>query len=205
MIEQVFTITVTILFILVFFGIASVFIPFYGFIRKRWKGLAIGCLIQPIICVLICVLAILFITIYHKLTIHRHKEAAMVTVKKTDANGFSHHWYVKSNEECFYEYSDDEDKKGKREKEEKKRDNDNDEEEEDATMEEITLLFDVIPIDSFGVCVDDKVVIRFDLKEHKVTATEYDEPIEVVNIDWGKVSDYFETKHLKGICQPRSK
>ena len=197
MIEQVFTISVTILFILVFFLFASVFIPYYGFIWKRWKGLAIGCLVQPIICVLISVMAIFCIAIHHRLTIHRHKEAAMVTVKKTDANGFSHHWYVKSNEECFYEYSNDnEEKHGRRAKKEKEGENDSDD--DNVSREEITLFYDVIPIDSFSVCIDDKVVIKFDLKEHKVAATEYDEPIEVVNVNWEKVSDYFENQAPQG-------
>lgn len=193
MIEQVFTNIATIIFIMALLWVASIFIPFYGFIKKRWKGLAIGCLIQPIIVVLVCVLSFLCIGFYYDLIISRHREAAMVTVKKTDADGFSHHWYVKPNEECFYEYNNDDndnDKKGKKQKE--RNDEDDEENKYEDPKKEIFLLYDVIPQDSFSVCIDDKIVIRFDLKEHKVTATEYDEPIEVVNVDWEKVSDYFE-------------
>ena len=61
MIEQVFTNIATIIFIMALLWVASIFIPFYGFIKKRWKGLAIGCLIQPIIVVLVCVLSFLCI------------------------------------------------------------------------------------------------------------------------------------------------
>ena len=32
---------------------ASILIPIYGYMRKRWKGLALGCLIQPIACAVI--------------------------------------------------------------------------------------------------------------------------------------------------------
>ena len=53
-------------------------------------------------------------------------------------------------------------------------------------------LYDVVPLDSFSVCVDDRIVVRFDLKNRMATATNYGEPIEVVRIDWDKVNAYFE-------------
>ena len=49
-----------------------------------------------------------------------------------------------------------------------------------------------MPLDSFSVCVDDRIVVRFDLKNRMATATNYGEPIEVVRIDWDKVNAYFE-------------
>ena len=172
MVEQGLGIYIIILLILVLFLVASIFIPFYGFILKRWKGLALGCLIQPFFTVLVCILAFYCIDVYSDHSLHKHKKAAMVTVRKAEADSIKHTWYVKPNEECFYECA-------------KPRHYNPEYVGNDMT------LFDVIPLDSFRVCVDDKIIIRFDLKEHKVSATEYDEPIEVVNVDWDKVTDYF--------------
>ena len=53
--------------------------------------------------------------------------------------------------------------------------------------------YDVIRLDSVaaGVSVDDRIVVRFDLKNQQVTATDYDQPIEVLRVDWEKVKAYF--------------
>ena len=204
MIDQGFGVYITIVFIMVVLLIASIFIPFYGFVRKRWKGLAIGCLLQPIFCALVALAFGFCISIYGNRLLNRHREAAMVTIGKTDADGFSHRWYVKANEECFYEYKnakEDEDEDEDEDENENKNENDiedtnnNIEKQDfDHNRSRTTKLFDVIPLDSFSVCVDDKIVITFDLGSHKVTATEYDEPLEVVNIDWDKVQGYFESR-----------
>ena len=52
-------------------------------------------------------------------------------------------------------------------------------------------LYDVVPLDSFRVCLDDHIVIRFDLTKRQVTAADYDTPMEVVNVDWDKVKAYY--------------
>ena len=85
---------------------------------------------------------------------------------------------MKADEECLYEFVE------------------KDEAEKDSKylMFNKFQLFDVVPMDSFRVCVDDKIVVRFDLQNRKATAVEYDEPIKVVNVDWEKVDDFFK-KH----------
>jgi hypothetical protein len=54
--------------------------------------------------------------------------------------------------------------------------------------EESIKLFDVVPLDSSSVSIDDRVVVRFDYKKRQITATDFGEPIEVVSIDWDKIS-----------------
>ena len=98
----------------------------------------------------------------------------MVTVSKTDSTGFVHFWYLKADEECFYEYKEKENLKN------------------EYTGFNRGRLYDVVPLDSCSVCVDDNVVVTFDLKGQKATASEYDEPIEVVKVDWDKVNEYFK-------------
>ena len=93
-------------------------------------------------------------------------KSAMVTVKSIEqgVNGTDTlTWYLKANEECLL---DSEKKSGR---------------------------FDVIRLDSLdtGVCVEDRIVVRFDIKNQKATATDYDLPAEVVDVDWDKVRDYF--------------
>ncbi len=173
MIEQGLLFYIIIFMIVAALVAASCFIPIYGFLRKRWKGLAIGCLLQPIICAVVCALIVLGVYFYQKREIRQYRENAMVTVRKYDGDDNALTWYLKADEECFFE--------------KKKKDG------------ELTLvadgnakLFDVIPLDSFGVCVDDVVTVRFDQGRHKVTATEYDQPLEVVSVDWDKVKEYFE-------------
>ncbi len=151
--------------------VASFFIPFYGFIQKRWKGLGLGCLAQFFFCILVMVALGVGRVFYVRSEMRSYRDNAMVTVRKD-----VHVWYLNPNEECFYECEDS--KSGAA---------------DSIDVEEKTQLFDVIPLDSTSVCVDDKVVVRFDLKKRMVSAAEYDEPIEVVNVDWDKVNDYFNS------------
>ena len=98
----------------------------------------------------------------------------MVTLRKTDADGKAHFWYLKANEECFYEqWLDDE--------------------EPEYDVNGNINLFDVVPLDSFKVCVDDVVFVKFDLEKREVTAKEYDEPLDIVNVDWNKVKAFFQS------------
>lgn len=150
---------------------ASFFIPFYGFIQKRWKGLGLGCLAQIFFCILVMVSLGVGRVFFVRSEMRSYRENAMVTVRKN-----VHVWYLNPNEECFYEC------------EGSKSDG-----ADSIDVEEKKQLFDVIPLDSTSVCVDDKVVVRFDLKKRMVSAAEYDEPIEVVNVDWDKVNDYFNS------------
>lgn len=151
--------------------VASFFIPFYGFIQKRWKGLGFGCLAQILFCILVMLILSFGKIYYTRSQMRSYRDNAMVTVRKD-----VHVWYLNPNEECFYECEDS--KSGAA---------------DSIDVEEKTQLFDVIPLDSTSVCVDDKVVVRFDLKKRMVSAAEYDEPIEVVNVDWDKVNDYFNS------------
>lgn len=155
--------------------VASFTIPFVGYIRKRWKGLAIGCVMQPLFCVIVSLLTVLGIVFYQKYNLRNQRKDAMVVVKKTDNNENSvHFWYLKTNDECYYEY-----------KEKENADN-------EYTGFDRGKRFDVVPLDSFRVEVDDKIVVKFDISNHKATATEHGEPIEIVSIDWDRVNDYFK-------------
>lgn len=179
MINQDISIILIIALVLLVLFVASMFIPFYGFIRKRWKGLAIGCLLQPIIFVACSVVIALGFALHEKRAQKKHHDAAMVTLKKIDKDGNAHYWYLKTNDECFYEYI----------KKDEKHDDEEDSQYRDPSL---TKFFDVLPQDSFSVCVDDVIVVKFDLKKQTVKATDYDEPMKVVKVDWEKVNEYFK-------------
>ena len=144
----------------------SIVIPMYGYYRRRWKGVAIGCLMQPVVCLVVFGVLAASIFIYKLISYKMEKRSAMVTIKsiEQDVNGTDTlTWYLKANEECLLDY----DKKSDR--------------------------FDVIRLDSLntGVSVEDRIVVRFDIKNQKVTATDYDQPAEVVDVNWDKVRAYF--------------
>ena len=144
----------------------STCIPMYGYCRRRWKGAAIGCLMQPVVCLVIIGVVTAGVYIYKQVSYKMEMKSAMVTVKSIEqgVNGTDTlTWYLKANEECLL---DSEKKSGR---------------------------FDVIRLDSLdtGVCVEDRIVVRFDIKNQKANATDYDLPAEVVDVDWDKVRDYF--------------
>ena len=153
------------------FMIITLSFPIIGFIRKRWKGLALGCLIQPVVCIAAIVVTALGIEAYEEHRIDEQKASAMLTLRKKEANGdVVHTWYLKDFEECLYDYEEGDTRTHREERGDGMR------------------LFDVVPLDSTSVSIDDRVVVRFDYKKRQITATDFDEPIEVVSIDWDKIS-----------------
>ena len=147
--------------------VISTVIPVLGFFRKRWKGLAIGLLLLPVVCAVIIGAVGLGVYYYHEYSVNMEKKSAMVTVRsieKSSNDTDTLTWYLKADEECIQLDSED--------------------------YEEY---FDVIRLDSLsaGVSVEDRIVVRFDLKNQKVSATDFDKPAEVVDVNWDKVKAYF--------------
>ena len=147
--------------------VISTVIPVLGFFRKRWKGLAIGLLLLPVVCAVVIGAVGLGVYYYHEYSINMEKKSAMVTVRsieKSSNDTDTLTWYLKADEECIQLDSED--------------------------YEEY---FDVIRLDSLsaGVSVEDRIVVRFDLKNQKVSATDFDKPAEVVDVNWDKVKAYF--------------
>ena len=159
----------TIAFLLIFsFAVvlASVAIPIKGYLRRRWKGVVIGCLMQPVVCLVLIGVVTACFFIYRQVSLKMQKNSAMVTVKSTEqgVNGTDTvTWYLKADEECLF------------------------------VSEDITDLSDVVRLDSLktGVSVEDRIVVRFDIENEKVSATDYDQPIEVLDVNWDKVKAYF--------------
>ena len=90
----------------------------------------------------------------------------MVTVRSIEKNTNDTDtltWYLKTDGECLLDCDDVDDR------------------------------FDVIRLDSLsaGVSVEDRIVVRFDIKNQKVSATDFDQPAEVLDVNWEKVKDYF--------------
>lgn len=147
--------------------VISTVIPVLGFFRKRWKGLAIGLLLLPVVCAVIIGAVGLGVYYYHEYSVNMEKKSAMVTVRSIEQEANDTDtltWYLKADEECIQLDSED--------------------------YEEY---FDVIRLDSLsaGVSVEDRIVVRFDLKNQKVSATDFDKPAEVVDVNWDKVKAYF--------------
>ena len=157
------------IFVIVFGALViaiSTVIPVYGYFRRRLKGLAIGCLVQPVVCAVLIGAAIAGGIFFHKQKIKREKNSAMVTVRSIEKNTNDTDtltWYLKTDGECLLDCDDADDR------------------------------FDVIRLDSLsaGVSVEDRIVVRFDIKNQKVSATDFDQPAEVLDVNWEKVKDYF--------------
>ena len=144
----------------------STVIPVYGYFRRRWKGLAIGCLVQPVACAALIGAAIACAIFFHKQKVKKEKNSAMVTVRSIEKNANDTDtltWYLKTDGECLLDSDEADDH------------------------------FDVIRLDSLsaGVSVEDRIVVRFDIKNQKASATDFDQPAEVLDVNWEKVKDYF--------------
>ena len=173
--------------ITLFILVASVAVPYYGYKKKRWKGLTIGCLLQPVVCFVVLIAIILGIYSYEYFRHKKQKEHAMVTVKTLEKKGDrvdTLYWYVKSDEECIME------------RKRQGHGDENDEDRDSTDTERDIEWFDVVPIDNFphGVNVEDRIMVRFDLKNQSVVATDYDARAEVTKVDWDQVRAYFNNK-----------
>ncbi|MBR0180037.1 MAG: hypothetical protein IJQ04_00015 [Prevotella sp.] len=185
MIEQGIGTFIVIVLVLIAIFVFSLFIPFYGFMRKRFKGLLLGCILQPVIFAIIAAITLLCAYFYYERNLVKHRENAMITLKqKSDdtPDPYISRWHIKPDGECFYEFGkEDKEKPGVL----------------DIYDNDDIALYDVVPMDSFRVCVDDVITVQFDLKNRKVKALNYDVPLEVENVDWEKVEAYFNDKPSK--------
>ncbi len=157
--------------------LASIIIPLYGFLSKRWKGLALGCLIQPFALIVIYLLLAGGVYLYDTYSKDKCRKDAMVTVHQTVVQAPDtvwHTWYLKPDEECFHEYRF------------TKTDDDG-----DSIVKLTTDYYDVVRLDSTSVGVEDRLVVRFDFKARTVTATDYNDSAEIVSVNWDKVKAYF--------------
>ena len=178
MIEQGNFFFVYVFMVLITLAVFSIIIPLGGFFLKKWRGLAMGCFIQPLFLVLFAVLIIFGATLCWKYDLTRHEKGAMVVLKKVfnedPENMEVNTWYRQDDGECFCDFG-----------------------EREMTGVEFVMygtmrFYDVVPMDSFRVCVDDKVIVKFDMEKRTATATEYEDTLEVVSVDWDKVNAYFQ-------------
>ena len=158
------------------------FIPYYGFLRKSWKGLGIGCLLQPVIAIAGIALVMLFAGLYSKHMDKKSQTDAMVTVLDAfilDSDSVRHTWYLKPDEECYHKHRfSDVDEDG------------------DTSVHTVSNYYDIVRIDSTTVGVEDRIVVHFDLKNHTAIATtvDVDDTLEIIQIDWPKVESYLQNK-----------
>ena len=144
----------------------SLVIPVYGYLRKRWKGVAIGFLMQLVVCAVTIGVVVAGSIAYVRVSFKMEEKSAMVTVRsieKVADDTDTLTWYLKADELCIV---DSEEKKD---------------------------YFDIIRLDSLktSVSVEDRIVVRFDIENEKVIATDYDQPAEVIDVNWDKVKAYF--------------
>lgn len=143
---------------------ASVIIPIRFYNWKRWKGLVLGLVLQPIVCAILIFCVFMGFVGYHESKTNRQRESAMVavcTLRTDSAKTDTLTWYIKADDECFRVN----DKKVK--------------------------AYDVIRLDQASVGVDDRIVVKFDVKKKQVVATDFGKPIKVEKVDWEQVKAYF--------------
>ena len=146
---------------------ASVIIPIRLFNWKRWKGLVLGIVLQPIICAILISLVFMGIIGYQEYIANRQREAAMVavcTVKADSTKTDTLTWYIKADDECFL-----------------------------VDNKEFKA-FDVIRLDHSSVGVEDRIVVKFNVKKKQAVATDFGKPIKVEKVDWEQVRDYLNKK-----------
>lgn len=165
-------------YIYIFLLIVALFLlsfiaPLYGFSYKGWRGLGLGCMVQPLFACLLCLAGGFVVYLHQEHALSRYHNAALVVVRTTSIekeDTLQHFWYLKPDEECLCESLPIDD---------------------DPDDADDYNLFDVIRLDSFSLCVEDRIVVRFHPDSRTVTATDLDEPIEIVRVDSAKVEEFF--------------
>ena len=67
---------------------ASVVIPIIGYYRERWKGVAIGCILQPVVCGLFSCILFGGVVIYKFSAERNQRQSMMVTVRTTEPGAY---------------------------------------------------------------------------------------------------------------------
>ena len=183
MIDKYVGFTITVIIIAIVLWVASLYLPFYGFMQKRFKGACLGCILQPFISAIILALSFVVIFTYMTSDMIKYRKNAMVMVKKApkDSTNVATHLYIGADDVCFLE-------SGNLEVTAYSLVFDNDRD---------IALYDVIYVDSSTISVDDKYLIKFDFKNRKAIATEYEDTIEVADVKWDKVDAYFKKNNSK--------
>lgn len=174
MLEQGLSFYIIIFLLCVLLLIASFAIPIWGYISKRRKGLALGCLVQPFASALLIAAIVVGCYFYQRREFKMLRKAAMVSVS-TIENEDTLIWHLKPDEECFFERHE----KGS---------------DVEALLFDNVNFFDVVALDSTAVEVDDVIKVSFDIAGRKVKATRYDQPMAVVGTDWEKVESFFQER-----------
>ena len=160
--SDLFMVTAIVIVFLVSFAI-----PSYGYRRKRWKGFFIGILVQIAVFILVGVVIGFGSMQYVHYTVKKELDGAMVTVRGTDVARHRNDtlvWSLTPDEVCLV---------GNNNVNVRKR-----------------IYYDFIRLSPVSVGVEDRIVVKFDVKRKKVTATDMDKPMEVVQVDWEKVNHY---------------
>ena len=129
---------------------ASIIIPIRLFNWKRWKGLILGLVLQPIVCAILIFCVFMGFVGYHESKTNRQRESAMVAVCTLRADS--------------------------------------------AKTDTLIKAFDVIRLDQASVGVEDRIVVKFNVKKKQVVATDFGKPIKVEKVDWEQVRDYLNKK-----------
>jgi len=176
MLSQGFEGYVYLVLLMITIVVATIVIPCYGYARKGLNGLGLGCALQPFVALLLCLLLVMGAYLRWERIIGRNRNATMVAVRTTTVekgDTLVRTWRLKPDEECMCEMRS---------------------LETDSTDYDDVEFFDAVPTDSFTLSVDDHIVVRFDLDPRRATATDCDQPIDVVSVDWEKVEAYFNEK-----------
>lgn len=157
--------------------IISFFVPFYGYKKKRKKGLALGCLMQPVVFFLLGLFLTFFVVKYEDHHFSLEEDASMAIVRYTE-NGdcvVSQTWILNPNGKCTMVFDQSPAANA----------------EYPCNIDHFVEEYTIIALDSFACEVDKRVEVRFDLQRKKVIAADRSDTLEVVSVNWEKVRDFF--------------
>jgi hypothetical protein len=156
--------------------LVSFAVPVLAFQRWQRKGAVIGCLLQPVV---LLVVSFLLIEGYFAITDSMHHAGTMVCVRSIEEDRncrFEETWYIKADGTCYYEFD-----KGSHSHSQEPCGNDSYGRERPVER-----------IDSMTALKTElHLVVYFDLQHRKVTPVFGSDTIEVVSVDWDRVGKYF--------------
>lgn len=182
MVTQYANFGITVFIIVFLLCMATLYIPIFGLMHKRWKGLLAGCLVQPIVAGIIMGAAFLTFALYVGFDRRSYKKSAIVVVEgeANDSTQKKTRLHIGADGVCFTEFGNLEDSKSL-----------------SLWTDDDFGFADVDKVDSTTLAIDDRYFITFDLKNQKVVAKDFDDTLKVTRVDWDKVNALFNQSNSK--------
>ena len=168
-------------FVILVLLVLSVILPVYGYKRWRKKGLAIGCIAQPLAILMLMLLSIALLTLFVDKPNMEKETAESMAIFRYSENGdciVSQTWFLKADGKCLMEFEQSPAPES--------------EAEYPCNMDHFYDNYEIQKLDSLTCDVGGRLRASFDIENQQVIALDRLDTLEVVCVDWEKVKNFFK-------------